>query len=134
MPGAAPKGKLIYSSTNLRIGSAEQRRSETQRGQAFHCLAYFFCKGISQSDSSVLDSTVLKTKNIEAEEDVMEAFEAIFRWLHVFAGITWIGHLYFFNWVNGPFQGKIVGPTKKAVNPELMPRALYWFRWGAAYT
>src|ERR1044071_2032105 len=57
-----------------------------------------------------------------------------FRWLHVFAGITWIGHLYFFNWVNGPFQTKIDGPTKKAVNPELLPRALYWFRWGAAYT
>jgi uncharacterized membrane protein len=64
----------------------------------------------------------------------MAGLEAIFRWLHVFAGITWIGHLYFFNWVNGPFQGKIDGPTKKVVNPELMPRALYWFRWGAAYT
>jgi len=57
-----------------------------------------------------------------------------FRWAHVLAGITWIGHLYFFNWVNGPFQGKIDGPTKKAVNPELMPRALFWFRWGAAWT
>jgi len=64
----------------------------------------------------------------------MEALEAIFRWLHIFAGITWIGHLYFFNWVNGPLQGKLDGPTKKAVNPELLPRALYWFRWGAAYT
>jgi uncharacterized membrane protein len=59
---------------------------------------------------------------------------ALFRWLHVIAGITWIGHLYFFNWVNGPFQGKIDGATKKAVNPELLPRALYWFRWGAAWT
>ena len=29
----------------------------------------------------------------------MEGLEAIFRWLHVFAGIIWIGHLYFFNWV-----------------------------------
>jgi uncharacterized membrane protein len=64
----------------------------------------------------------------------MDGLEAIFRWLHIFAGITWIGHLYFFNWVNGPFQAKIDGPTKKIVNPELMPRALYWFRWGAAYT
>ena len=63
----------------------------------------------------------------------MEALEAIFRWMHVFAGIIWIGHLYFFNWVNGPFQAKIDGPTKKVVNPELMPRALYWFRWGTAY-
>ena len=58
----------------------------------------------------------------------------IFRWLHVVAGIMWIGLLYFFNFVNGPFQGKIDGPTKKLVNPELMPRALYWFRWGAAWT
>jgi len=57
-----------------------------------------------------------------------------FRWAHVIAGITWIGHLYFFNWVNTPFQGKIDGPTKKVVNPELLPRALFWFRWGAAWT
>src|SRR5215510_9244578 len=64
----------------------------------------------------------------------MEGLEAIFRWMHVFAGIIWIGHLYFFNWVNGPFQAKLDGPTKKVVVPELMPRALYWFRWGAAYT
>src|SRR5205814_5960655 len=40
----------------------------------------------------------------------------------------------FFNWVNGPFQAKLEGPTKKIVNPELMPRALFWFRWGAAWT
>ena len=63
-----------------------------------------------------------------------QGLEAIFRWLHVFAGIIWIGHLYFFNWVNGPLQTKLDGPTKKLVVPELMPRALYWFRWGAAYT
>src|SRR5512138_3313009 len=56
------------------------------------------------------------------------------RWAHVIAGILWIGHLYFFNWVNGPFQGKIDGPTKRIVNPELQPRALFWFRWGAAWT
>ncbi len=61
-------------------------------------------------------------------------FAEVFRWLHIFAGIIWIGHLYFFNFVNGPLQTKLDGPTKKAVNPELLPRALYWFRWGAAYT
>jgi uncharacterized membrane protein len=60
--------------------------------------------------------------------------QLLFRWAHVVAGIAWIGLLYFFNWVNGPFQGKIDGPTKRAVNPELMPRALFWFRWGAAWT
>jgi len=62
------------------------------------------------------------------------AFEAFFRWFHVFAGVIWIGHLYFFNWVNGPFAATMDGPTKKTVVPELMPRALFWFRWGAAWT
>ena len=67
-------------------------------------------------------------------QDVNNVIQLILRWGHVVACVIWIGHLYFFNWVNGPFQGKIDGPTKKLVNPELMPRALYWFRWGAAWT
>src|SRR5512132_2131264 len=54
--------------------------------------------------------------------------------LHIGAGITWIGMLYFFNFVNGPFVGTMDGDTKKKVVPQLMPRALYWFRWGAAWT
>jgi uncharacterized membrane protein len=60
--------------------------------------------------------------------------DALLRWIHVVAGITWIGLLYFFNFVNGPFQGKLDGDSKKKVNPELLPRALFWFRWGAAWT
>ena len=67
-------------------------------------------------------------------DDLNTVIQAVLRWAHVVAGIAWIGHLYFFNWVNGPFQAKIDGPTKKLVNPELLPRALYWFRWGAAWT
>ena len=58
----------------------------------------------------------------------------IVRWLHVIAGITWIGHLYFFNFVNVPLQGALDDAAKKAVNPQLMPRALWWFRWGAMIT
>jgi len=66
--------------------------------------------------------------------DPHDASQAVFRWIHVVAGILWIGLLYFFNWVNGPFQGKIDAATKKVVNPELQPRALFFFRWGAAWT
>ena len=64
----------------------------------------------------------------------MDIFNSLFRWIHVAAGILWIGHLYFFNFVNTPFAGTMDGDTKKKVIPELAPRALYWFRWGAAYT
>jgi uncharacterized membrane protein len=64
----------------------------------------------------------------------MNKLEFVFRWLHVFMGIIWIGHLYFFNFVNIQLQGKMDDPTKKLVNPQLMPRALWWFRWGAMVT
>ena len=57
-----------------------------------------------------------------------------FRWAHFLAGVIWIGILYFFNWINGHFVATLDGDTKKKVIPELMPRALYWFRWGAAWT
>src|SRR4051794_22598056 len=58
----------------------------------------------------------------------------LLRWIHVLAGIMWIGHLYFFNFVNGQLAKTYDADSKKKVIPELMPRALYWFRWGAAYT
>lgn len=64
----------------------------------------------------------------------MSGMDQVFRWLHLFVGILWIGMLYFFNFVNGPFAGTLDGESKKKVVPELMPRALFWFRWGAAYT
>jgi len=64
----------------------------------------------------------------------MELFELGDRWLHFGAGVLWIGILYFFNWVNSAFAPTMDGETKKKVIPELMPRALFWFRWGAAYT
>ncbi len=66
--------------------------------------------------------------------DVMNLIESLFRWIHVVAGIIWIGHLYFFNWVNSQFEPTLDAETKKKVIPELRPRALYWFRWGAAFT
>jgi len=58
----------------------------------------------------------------------------LIRWIHVVAGIMWIGHLYFFNFVNAQVAKTYDADSKKKVLPELMPRALYWFRWGAIYT
>jgi uncharacterized membrane protein len=66
--------------------------------------------------------------------EMNNVMQAVLRWGHVLAGVLWIGHLYFFNFVNGHVAKALDGPTKKSVVPELMPRALYWFRWGAAWT
>jgi uncharacterized membrane protein len=64
----------------------------------------------------------------------MQYAELVLRWIHIVAGVIWIGHLYFFNFVNASFAPTMDGDTKKKVVPQLMPRALFWFRWGAAWT
>ena len=66
--------------------------------------------------------------------DGAELARAILRWFHFAAGITWIGLLYFFNLVNVPVQKGLDAETKKKVNPDLLGRALWWFRWGAVVT
>jgi uncharacterized membrane protein len=60
--------------------------------------------------------------------------QLLLRWFHIFAGIVWIGHLYFFNFVNVPFQGVLEKDLKPRVNPPLLLRSLWWFRWGAMLT
>ncbi len=66
--------------------------------------------------------------------DGAEIARTILRWLHLVGGITWIGLLYFFNLVNVPFQKGLDAETKKKVNPDLLSRALWFFRWGAVVT
>ncbi len=63
-----------------------------------------------------------------------ELLNIFFRWFHVVFGIMWIGLLYFFNFVNANFAKTLDADTKKKVVPELMPRALFWFRWAAMIT
>ena len=47
--------------------------------------------------------------------------EALFRWIHVVAGITWVGHLYFFNFVNAQVAKTYDPDTRRKVVPQLMP-------------
>ncbi len=58
----------------------------------------------------------------------------LLRWGHFLAGITWIGLLYFFNLVNVSFMKDLDAASKGKVVPNLMPKALWWFRWGAVWT
>src|SRR5947208_8277001 len=66
--------------------------------------------------------------------EATDALQALWRWIHIVAGIMWIGLLYFFNFVNAAFAATLDADSRKKVVPQLMPRALYWFRWGAAWT
>ena len=66
--------------------------------------------------------------------NAVEVLRTVLRVLHLVGGITWIGLLYFFNLVNVPFQKGLDPETKKKVNPDLLSRALWYFRWGAVLT
>ncbi len=57
------------------------------------------------------------------------------RWLHVLAGITWIGLLYYFNFVQVPGLAKAKADgTAPGITKHIAPRALLWFRWAAVAT
>jgi uncharacterized membrane protein len=63
---------------------------------------------------------------------------SIMIWLHVLAGITWIGLLYYFNFVQVPALANAAsdsgGPGGAGITKYVAPRALAWFRWGAVVT
>lgn len=57
-----------------------------------------------------------------------------FKWVHFLAGITWIGVLYYFNFIQGEWFKEIEDQVKGTAVRTLVPRALWWFRWGAMFT
>ena len=68
---------------------------------------------------------------------MVEAIDVVYislRWVHFFGGITWIGILYYFNFVQVPTFKELDGPTKNILIPRLVKRALFWFRWAAVVT
>jgi uncharacterized membrane protein len=58
----------------------------------------------------------------------------VLQWLHVFFGITWIGLLYYFNFVQIPTMPKVPAELKPGVSKYIAPSALFYFRWGAVAT
>ncbi len=64
----------------------------------------------------------------------LEGFAFILRWFHYFFGVIWIGHLYYFNFTQGAAMAEADAPTKSGITRVLLPKALWWFRWGAMWT
>ena len=64
----------------------------------------------------------------------MEMYLFLLRWIHFLAGITWIGLLYYFNFVQTPFFAETDPAVRSGAIQKLVPRALWWFRWGAMFT
>jgi uncharacterized membrane protein len=63
-----------------------------------------------------------------------QGLDLLTRWIHIIAGITWIGLLYYFNFVQAPFFAETEAGVKSAATRQLVPRALGWFRYAALVT
>ncbi|MER3523903.1 MAG: hypothetical protein C4326_07495 [Ignavibacteria bacterium] len=83
------------------------------------------------------------------EIDILEWINLAFRWIHIFAGIMWVGATFFFTWLDGRFAELSGTETEKNVwmvhsggfyvvvkqkSPHIVPDKLHWFRWEAAIT
>ena len=64
----------------------------------------------------------------------VDGWYLLLRWIHLLAGITWIGLLYYFNFVQGEWFKETDASAKTAAVQKLVPRALWWFRWSAMFT
>ncbi len=68
----------------------------------------------------------------------MESSGAVVMWIHVAVGITWIGLLYYFNFIQAPALAEAAsdegGPGGAGITKYVAPRALLWFRWSALAT
>jgi uncharacterized membrane protein len=62
------------------------------------------------------------------------ALAFILRWIHLLAGVIWIGLLWYFNFVQGEYFKVADASSKSDAIRNLVPRALWWFRWGAMFT
>lgn len=63
-----------------------------------------------------------------------ETTAILLRYIHVLAGVMWIGILWYFNFVQIPTMPKIPDDLKPAIGKHIAPEALFWFRWGAMFT
>jgi len=81
----------------------------------------------------------LQTTNWEVSKVNLALFNEagvwfLLRWIHLLSGITWIGLLYYFNFVQGEYFKVADAGAKSSAIQNLVPRGLWWFRWGAMFT
>jgi len=67
-------------------------------------------------------------------DNVMGLVNFLFRWMHLLFGVTWIGLLYYFNFIQGAYFKEASPEGLADAKAKLAPRALWWFRWGAMFT
>jgi uncharacterized membrane protein len=98
-------------------------------------MAKFFANlGLVLFVGIVLAVVVILLPELGYRPPTGDLVNGLLQWLHVFFGITWIGLLYYFNFVQTPVMPTVPAELKPGVSKYIAPKALFYFRWGAAFT
>lgn len=93
---------------------------------------------LNSIQGTIIAGVVLAVVIAVATMGVNPLEQSMIMWLHVLAGITWIGLLYYFNFVQVPALAAAAkdqgGPGGAGISKYVAPRALLWFRWAAVAT
>jgi uncharacterized membrane protein len=83
---------------------------------------------------ALISALYIETPHISLIRNALTNEMIVLRWLHLVFGVIWIGLLYFFNLVLTPAMRRCDPKLRVKIYPELMPRAMAWFRWSALVT
>ncbi len=81
--------------------------------------------------STLANSLAMASVNFSFPQNASAQEQIALRWMHLVAGIIWLGLLYFFMLVNAPFLKELGSGVRPKVFALLMPRAMWWFRWSS---
>src|SRR5262249_9213192 len=113
-------GDRVRRPRSWRWTAASSPRARTAR--KVRPIAYFPYDKVAFHPRQTGDAMQLELLTIDGVAFVL-------RWIHFMAGITWIGLLYYFNFVQVPFFAETEAPVRTGAIVKLVPRALWWFRW-----
>jgi uncharacterized membrane protein len=83
---------------------------------------------------SIAEAPMLRWPQVSFPQSPAITEQIVLRWLHIVAGIIWIGTLYFNNLAATPALKLLDPPVRAKIYPALMSRAMWWFRWSALVT
>jgi uncharacterized membrane protein len=82
----------------------------------------------------IIKTSKREDTNVELALFSENSFAFLLRWVHLLVGVTWVGLLYYFNFIQGEYFKEADGGAKSDVIQKLVPNALWWFRWAAMFT
>jgi uncharacterized membrane protein len=119
---------IFCAEARTRNGGAGRAAKGEQMGKFFENLGMVMIAGV------VLAVLIAVFPDSGYRPPTGDLLNGILQWVHVFFGITWIGLLYYFNFVQIPTMPKVPAELKPGVSKYIAPSALFYFRWGAAFT